>query len=80
MPDQIRQIIAFCSKRYNENRDARPGLAKAHLAIINRAHDVMLSTGIAGDLLDFLSKSQSNPDLAKAAKEVLEHISAEPGS
>jgi hypothetical protein len=30
-------IIAFCSRRYNENRDTRPGLAKAHLAIINHA-------------------------------------------
>ena len=79
MADPLKQILAFCSKRYNENRDTRPGLAKAHLAIINRANDVTLSTGQAGDLLDFLSKPQKDPDLVKACKEVLEHIGAAHG-
>jgi hypothetical protein len=80
MPDKLKQIVAFCSKRYNENRDARPVLAKAYLAIINRANDVMLSTGIPGDLLDFLSKPHTDPDLVRASKEVLEHIGTAPES
>ena len=50
------------------------------LAIINRTNDVMLSTGIAGDLLDFLSKPHNNPDLAKAATEVLENVGTAPES
>jgi hypothetical protein len=78
MLGQLKQIIAFCSKRYNENRDTPPGLAKAHLAIINRANDVMLTTYNFGDLLDFLSKPHSDPDLAQATKEVLEHIGTAP--
>ena len=80
MADQIRQIIAFCSRRYNENRASRPNLAKAHLAIINRAKDVQLSTGNVADLLDFLSKPQTDADLVRAAKEVLEHIGTAAGS
>ena len=39
---------------------------------INRANDVQLSPGNIADLLDFLSKPHTNPDLAKATKEVLE--------
>ena len=74
MADQLQQIIAFCSRRYNENHDTRPGLAQAHLAIITRANDVMLSTGIAGDLLVFLSKPHTGPDLASACKEALEQL------
>jgi len=76
MSDQLRQIVAFSSKRYNDNRNCRPGLAKAHLAIINRANDVRLSTGKIGDLLDFLSDPQTDPDLVKACMEVLEHLDA----
>jgi hypothetical protein len=79
MADQLQQIVAFCSRRYNENRATRPDLAKAHLVIINRANDVILSTYDFGDLLDFLSKAHSDPDLVKACKEVLEHGGAEPG-
>ncbi len=79
MADQLKQVIAFCSKRYNGNRDTRPGLAKAHLAIINRANDVMLSTYNVGALLDFLSKPQPDPDLARACKEVLEHVGSASG-
>lgn len=79
MADQLKQVIAFCSRRFNENRDTRPGLAKAHLAIINCANDVMLTTYNFGDLLDFLSKPQTDPDLARACKEVLEHVGTAPG-
>jgi hypothetical protein len=78
--DQLKQIVAFSSRRYNENRATRPGLARAHLAIINRAKDVQLSTGNVGDLLDFLSKPQTDPDQARACKELLKHIGAAPGS
>jgi hypothetical protein len=42
MADQLKQIIALSSKRYNENRATRPGLARAHLATINRADDLRL--------------------------------------
>ena len=57
----------------------RRHLAKAHLAIINQAKDVMLSTAEPGDLLDFLRKPQTAPDLARACKEVLGHLGATPG-
>jgi hypothetical protein len=79
MSNPMQQIIAFSSGRYNENRDTRPGLAKAHLAIINRDNDVQFSTGNMGDMLDFLSQRQTDSDVAKACKEVLEHIGTTPG-
>jgi hypothetical protein len=78
MPNQLQRIIVFSSRRYNENRDNRPRLARAYLAIVNKATDVQLSTGLPDDLLDFLSQPQTDPDLAKAAKDVLERISAMP--
>ncbi len=75
MTDRIRQITAFCAKRYNENRATRPALAKAHMAIINTAHDLRLSAlDPERDMLDFLSKPHSDLELVKACKEVLEHI------
>ncbi len=80
MPDQIQQIIAFCSKRYNASRNSRPGLAKAHLAIINKANDVKLNTYNVADLLDWLSKPHADPDLVKACKEVLEHLGSAQGA
>lgn len=74
-PDQLTQIIAFCSSRYNENSDTHPGWAKAYLAIMNRIKDLQWSNpDHERDLLDFLSKPHADPDLAKACTEVLEHI------
>ncbi len=80
MPNQLQRIIVFSSRRYNENRDHHPRVARAYLAIINKATDVQLSTNDVGDLLDFLYGPQTDPYLAKAAKDVLERIGAMPGS
>ncbi len=80
---QIRQakldaVIAFCSRRYNENRDTRHSVAKAHLETMNRIKDLQLSSADPKrDLLDLLRKPHSVPDLVKACKEVLEQIGAE---
>jgi len=79
VPNQLGAVIAFCSKRYNQNRDRMPALAKAHLAIINRANDVMLTTGNLDDLLEWLNKPHGYAALTMAAKEVLEHFGAAPG-
>ncbi len=78
MPNQVQQIIAFCSKRYNPNRETRPGLAKAHQAIINCAKEAQFGASDLGDLLDFLSKPQTDADMARACKEVLEHVGGAP--
>jgi hypothetical protein len=80
MPNQLQRIIVFSSRRYNENRDHRPHLAQAYLAIVNKATDVQLSTNNIGDLLDFLYEPQTDPDLDTAWKEVLEHVGAAHGS
>jgi hypothetical protein len=48
MADQLKQVIAFCSRRYNENRDSRNSLAKAHLEIKNRIKDFQLSSADPG--------------------------------
>jgi hypothetical protein len=80
MSEQLKPVVAVCSKRYNENRRCGPGLARAHLANINRANDVMLTTGQLDDLLDSVSKRQTDSDLAKACKEVLEQIGTASGS
>jgi hypothetical protein len=77
--DELTQIVAFCSRRYNENRDRRPRMTRAYLAIVNKATDVQLSTNDIGDLLDFLHGPQADPDLAKAARDVLERIGTAPG-
>jgi hypothetical protein len=78
MPNQLQRIIVFSSRRYNENRDNRPRLARAYLAIVNKATDVQLSTNNVGDLLDFLYEPQTDPDLAKAARDVLERVGTAP--
>ncbi len=39
----------------------------------------MLTTYNFGDLLDFLSKLQTDPNLVKDCKDVLEHIGTQPG-
>jgi hypothetical protein len=48
---------------------------------VNQANDLRLSSADPErDLLDWLSKPHSNPDLVKANKEVLEQIGDAPGS
>jgi hypothetical protein len=75
MPSQLPAIITFCAGRYNANRHSRPGLAKAFLAILNRASDLRLfRVDPERDLLEWLSKPHTDPDLAKAGKEVHEHV------
>jgi len=76
MPNQIQQIIIFSARRYNENRDSRPRLARAYLAIVNKATDVQLGSNDIGELLAYLSEAQTDPDLAKAAAVVLMHMGA----
>jgi hypothetical protein len=78
MPNQLEQIIAFGPKRYNENRDIFPNLAKAYLAIMNHAIDVHFRTRSISAMLAFLSKPHIDPDMAKACQEVLEHIGVAP--
>ncbi len=47
---------------------------------VNTANDLQLAARDPGrDLLDFLSKPHSDPDLVKTCKEVLECIGAAPG-
>ena len=75
MPSQLKQIIIFCARRYNENRDTRNSLGKAHLEIMNRVKKFQLASADPDrDALDFLSKLHSDPDLVKACKEVLERL------
>ena len=76
MPSQLQQVTIFSSRRYNENRDTQPRLARAYLAILNKTADVEFATGNIGDLLHFLSSQHKDAHLAKAAKEVLEHFGA----
>jgi hypothetical protein len=75
----IRQVTSFCAVRYNASRATRPKLARAFLGILNRVHDLLLSSADPErDLLDFLSKPHRDPDLVRACKEVFEHLGSAP--
>ena len=75
MPSQLQQVIAFCSKRYNENRESLPRLAKAYLAIVNFGYDLRISNAEPEKrLLAFLAQPHEDADLARACKEVLEQL------
>ena len=77
MPDQLKQIIAFCRKRYQENHDSLPGRATANLLIAQLAGDLQIGHADAEPmLLDFISQKHNDPDLEKACLEALEHIGA----
>jgi hypothetical protein len=79
MSGQFNQIMAFFAVRYYQDLAARPILAQAYLAIINQARALQLSSpDPERDLLAFLSKPPTDPDLARARKEVLEHIGSAP--
>jgi hypothetical protein len=72
---QLQQIIAFCSKRYNENHGIQPGRAAAHLFIAKLASDLWMGYLDAEPmLLDFISQRHDDAELARACSEVLEHI------
>ena len=76
MPDQLQKIVVISARRYNENRDTRPRLARALLDILNKATDIQLSTNDFGELLDYLNEQQGDPELAKAAALVLMAVGA----
>jgi hypothetical protein len=75
-PDTIKRIVAFAAGRYNSLRDTpHHNLAKAYSAILALARELPISSADPErDLLDWLSKAHSDPDLVKACKEVLENI------
>ena len=76
MPSPLQLITIYTTRRYNENRDRRPRLARAYLAIINKAADVQLSGGDMAELCAFLSAQHRDADLARASRDVLEHVAA----
>jgi hypothetical protein len=80
MPEQLPAIITFCVGRYNANRHVRSGLAKAFMAILSQASDLRLyRADPERELLDWMSKPKTDLDLARACKEVCEHIGTVPG-
>jgi hypothetical protein len=81
MPDTLKRVVAFSAGRYNALRDTpRHSLALAYSAILALARDLPTSSADPErDMLDYLSKPHTNPDLARACKEVLGQLgSAKP--
>jgi len=72
--EQIRGIIAFTVKRYHENRDIDPGLAKAYIAIMNRAVDMQLGAGSITAMMLFLNRSRTDRAMTQACNDVLWHL------
>jgi hypothetical protein len=81
MPTQLGSINDFCSRRYNALHEGHSGLARAYSVIMDHVHTMRLNNhDPERDLLNWLSKPHTDPDLTKACKEVLQHIGAAPGS
>jgi hypothetical protein len=77
-PPQVR-VNAYCSLRYNSLCNTHWGLARAYSVIMDHAHTMRLNNhDPERDLLNWLSKPHTDPDLTKACKEVLEIIGAAP--
>ena len=76
MSDQLKQIVTLCARRHNALRDTpRRNLDKSYMAILNQVREFQLSSpDPERDLLDFLSKPQSNSDQTKATKEAHEYV------
>ena len=73
--NNLAQIIAYTAARYNLTNGTQPALALAFAAIMIQTREFRLSSEhTAEDALDRLNKPRTDPDLTKAAKEVLEHL------
>lgn len=75
---KLRQVIAFCRKRYLEYQDYRPDLAGAYITIMNQAIDVELRTGSVTAISLFLSRQRTDRDLLTACHDVSAHMSVPP--
>ena len=78
MPTQLTQVLGFCSGRHDRSRARLPGLANAHMAIMNFAYDLRNSADPERSLLDFLRQQHEDPDLSSACNEVLKHLAGAP--